>query len=295
MPMVKMGNIYYFMYMGIAILITVLAVAFLKNKSQKFRHWFVFGLIMVAFTLHFMKVFIWPYTTVEAVFTKVSFENICAVSTLIFPFLYFTKNKTLKDYMIMVGMASGILTIIFPVDAMSEYFNGEVIGFRSAFNLEIIRFYSAHILLFLVPFLMMRFKMHKLSIHRAYRAPLLLILVLVLIFVNELLITALDWVPKEDLFNPDKRNPSFIFGVRGDLTGLGLIIGIFVPYFMRIHPLTGVKFFWPVLWLVIPAIVYGGLITLIFMFIYDTQETLLFFKKILRLNPRKHKEVDISD
>ncbi|PKK96733.1 MAG: hypothetical protein CVV58_04880, partial [Tenericutes bacterium HGW-Tenericutes-3] len=219
--------------------------------------------------------------TVEHIFTKVSFENICAGSTLLFPFLYFTKNKTLKDYMIMVGMASGIITFIFPVDAMSDYFNGGYLGARSAFNLEVMRFYLAHFLLFLVPFLMMHYQMHELSIHRAYRAPLLLILVLVIIFINELVLTALDWVPKNDLYDPSKRNPSFIFGVRGDLTGLGVFLGIFVPMFMRVHPLTGASFYWPVIWLVIPALVYGGLIVLIFMFIYDNQETKVFFSKIL--------------
>jgi len=283
------------MYITIAILLTVLAVAFLKNKSQRFRHWFIFGLIMVAFSIHFLKILIYPYTTVEYIFTKVSFENICAVSTLVFPFLYFTKNKTLKDYMVMVGMASGMITFIFPVDAMSEYFNGEIIGYRTAFNLEVMRFYFAHFLLFLVPFLMMRYQMHELSIHRAYRAPLVLILVLVLIFVNELVMTLLHWVPKEDLYDPSKRNPSFIFGVRGDLTGLGLFLGVFVPAFMRVHPLTGASFFWPVIWLIIPAIVYGGLISLIFMFIYDYHETKLFFSKILGVRPKEDSEAEVID
>lgn len=281
MPMVQMGNLYYFMYIAIAILLTIIAVRFLNNKNQKFRYWFIFGLIMVAFSIHFLKIFIWPYTTVEHVFTKVTFENVCAGSTLLFPFLYFTKNKTLKDYLIMVGMASGMLTFIFPVDAMSDYFNGGYLGARGAFNLEVMRFYLAHFLLFLVPFLMMRYQMHELSFKRAYRAPLLLILVLVIIFINELVITALNWVPKEDLYDPSRRNPSFIFGVRGDLTGLGIILGIFVPSFMRIHPLTGASFFWPVIWLMIPALIYGGLFVLIFMFIYDTKETKLFFSKIL--------------
>ena len=210
MPMVQMGNLYYFIYIAIAILLTVIAVRFLNNKSQKFRYWFIFGLIMVAFTIHFLKIFIWPYTTVDYIFTKVSFENICAGSTLLFPFLYFTKNKTLKDYMVMVGMASGIITFIFPVDAMSDYFNGGYLGARGAFNLEVMRFYLAHFLLFLVPFLMMRYQMHELSIRRAYRAPLMLILVLVIIYINELILTAFNWVPKADLYDPSKRISYFI-------------------------------------------------------------------------------------
>lgn len=294
MAYVQMGNIYYFMYIGIALLLTVLSVAFLKHKSQRFRYWFIFGLIMLGFVIHFLKVFIYPYTTVEYIFTKISFENICAVSTLLFPFIYFSKNKTLRDYMVMVGMASGILTLIFPVDAMSTYFNGEVIGQRGAFQIEVMRFYLAHTLLFLSPFLMMYFKMHELSIHRAYRAPLMLILVLLIIFINELVLTALHWVPKADLFNPDKRNPSFIFGVRGDLTGLGAILGIFVPMFMRVATPTSTQM-WPVVWLVLPAIVYGGMITLIFMFIYDTQETLAFFKHKLKISTDTGEEADLPE
>ncbi len=291
MPMVQMGNMYYFMYIAIAIVLTVFAVKFLNNKSQKFRYWFIFGLIMVAFTIHFLKIFIWPYTTVDNIWTKVSFENICAGSTLLFPFLYFTKNKTLKDYMIMVGIASGIITFIFPVDAMSDYFNGAYLGARGAFELEVMRFYLAHFLLFLVPFLMMRYQMHELSIRRAYRAPLMLVLVLVIIYINELVLTALNWVPKGDLYDPSKRNPSFIFGVRGDLTGLGLFLGVFVPGFMRVHPLTGVIFYWPVIWLIIPALVYGGLIVLIFMFIYDNEATKLFFGKILGIREKKDAKI----
>ncbi len=294
MAYVEMGNIYYFIYIGIALLLTVLSVAFLKNKSHNFRHWFIFGLIMLGFVIHFLKIFIYPYTTVDYIFTKVSFENICAVSTLVFPFIYFSKNKTLKDYMVMVGMASGILTLLFPVDAMSAYFNGVIIGQRGAFQIEVIRFYLAHTLLFLSPFLMMRFKMHELSIHRAYRAPLMLILVLCVIFINELILTALHWVPKEDLFNPDKRNPSFIFGIRGDLTGLGAVIGIFVPYFMRLTTATSTQM-WPVVWLILPALVYGGLITLIFMFIYDKQETIVFFKHILKLDTDHGKKADLPE
>ena len=283
---VEFGNLYYFIYIGIAILITVLTVLFLNKRSQNFRYWFIFGMIVFAFLVHFLKIFIPPYSThvpQGSILTKVSLENICAVSTVAFPFLYFTKNKTLKDYMIMVGMASGILTFMFPVDAISDYFNGYQIGQKTAFSIEVIRFYTAHYIIFAAPFLMMFYKMHTLSVKRAWRAPFALIVVLVIIFINEVIMTWLGWVPRSELFDPQFRNPSFIFGIRGDLTGIGAILGILVPVVFRSNPVTGEPHFWPVIWLILPTLVYGSLISFTFMFIYDKDNTIKYLKhKILR-------------
>ena len=292
MQIVQMGNIYYFIYIMLFIALTILSLIFLRNKSQNYRNRFIFGLAILNLFIHFAKIFIFPYTTVEYIWTKVSFENICAVSALTFPFAYFVKNKTLKDYMILVGMSSGIITFIFPVDAMSDIFNGAYLGYKEAFSLEVIRFYTSHFLIFLVPFLMMHYRFHTVSIKRAYRAPLMLILVLVIIYINELVITALGWVPKEQLYSPDYRNPSFIFGVRGDLSGLGAILGVFVPMFLRLHPLTGESFYWPVIWLVIPALVYGSMITLVYMIIYDGKNTKLYIKKMLGMHPRQQEVIE---
>jgi hypothetical protein len=292
MQIVQVGNIYYFIYIFAFFALTILSLIFLKNKSQKFRNRFIFGLAVLNLVIHFAKIFIYPYTTVEYIWTKVSFENVCAVSALTFPFLYFVKNKTIKDYMILVGISSGILTFIFPVDAISEYFNGAILGYKEAFSIEVIRFYTSHFLIFLVPFLMMQYKFHTLSIKRAYRAPLVLILVLVIIYINELVITALGWVPREQLYSPDYRNPSFIFGVRGDLTGLGAMLGAFVPVFLRIHPVTGELFYWPVIWLAIPAIIYSSLFTMVLMIVYDGKNTILYFQRIFGMHPREQKIIE---
>ena len=118
MATVEFGNLYYFIYIVLGIFATMLMVRFLKNKTTKFKYWFIFGMIIFNLMIHVLKIFIYPYTTVEYIWTKVSFENVCAVSALTFPFAYFLKNKTIRDYMVLVGIASGIITFIFPVDAM---------------------------------------------------------------------------------------------------------------------------------------------------------------------------------
>lgn len=290
MGQVQIFNGYYLVYILSAVILTLLSLKFLKNKSDKFRYWFIFTIIMVNFLVHFLKIFIYPYTLVDHVWTKVTFENVSATCVLLFPLLFFAKNKTLKDYMIMVGMSAGVLTFLFPLDTMSPIFNGSIdIGARSAFMIENIRFYFAHYILFLAPFLMMHYKMHELSIKRAYRAPFMLMLILLLIFINEVVLTLINWLPKEHLFDPSKRNPSVIFGPKEQFTGLGLMIGVFVPSFMMLtHPIYEFTFYVPVLWLILPVIIYGSMISLTFCIIYDKENTISFFRSIFK--PRLSQE-----
>jgi hypothetical protein len=198
---------------------------------------------------------------------------------VIFLFIFLAKNKTLKDYMVMAGIFSGLITFVFPINAISVNFDGEYLGKQNAFSLEVIRFYLSHFILFIVPFSMMHFDMHKLSFKRAYRAPILFFFVLILIWVNELVITILGWIPKENLYNPNKRNPSMIFGIRDEMAALMTIVIIFVPTFMKVHPVTGETFYWPVLWMIVPLIIYTSIIVLIFMLIYDREEMLNYIKK----------------
>jgi len=280
---VQFLNVFYFLYIFLAIFLTVLIVFFLKNKSDKTKKKFIIGIIFFNLFIHFVKIFIYPYTEVEFIFTKVSFENICAVSALTFPILYFTKSKILKDYMIIAGIASGIITFIFPVDAMSEMFNGEYFGIKHAFQLENIRFYTSHFLIFLAPFLIMHFKFHELSIKRMFYAPMLLILVLFIIYLNELIITSFGWVDANDLYDPNKRNPSFVFGIRGDIPDIVYMLLFIVPSFLLRHPVTNEVFFWPVLWQVFPVMLYGSMITLVFMFIYDKDNTINVFRNIYHM------------
>ena len=279
---VSMFNLPYFIYWMIGILLTLGFIKYLNKKSESFRYKFIYGLIVFNLFVHFAKIFIYPYNLISfpEIITKVSFENICAVSALLFPILYFAKNKVLRDYMVMVGIASGIITFFYPIDAMSDMFNAAYIGFKPAFSLEVIRFYTSHFLIFLAPFLMLHYKIHELSFKRFYFAPFMLLTILIIIFINEVLVTLVGWVPSEQLFDPEFRNPSFIFGVnsRTDLSGIGVVLGALVPNFLRVNPFFDGFAYFPVLWLLLPTLIYGSMIALAFMLIYDTDETLKFFK-----------------
>ena len=102
---VEVGNFYYFLYFAIAILITVSLILILKNKDDKVKNKVILFLLFSAFFLHFCKNSYLHLITrcFLKLYVKVSFENICAISTLVFPFIFLSKSKILKDYMIRNG------------------------------------------------------------------------------------------------------------------------------------------------------------------------------------------------
>lgn len=290
MPIIEIGNAFYFMYILIAILLTSLTIAFLRHKSDKFRYWFIFGILMVNLSIHFLKLLIFPYNDpyyVSHVWVKASLENICAFSVVLFPLMYFSKNTIIKDFMVMLGIASGILAITFPADAIGETFNAiPILYTKGAFDLETIRFYTTHFLLFLAPFLIMHFKQHQLSIKRIIYAPMLLTGLLFVLFFNELILSQLGWVPAgHQMMDPSGRNPSLIFGIKDlqSLTGIGTLFRILVPKFLTVNPFTGETFYWPVVWMIGPVFVYGSAMAFIFALVYDKQQTLAFVAETLNM------------
>lgn len=42
MAKVEIGNFYYFMYIAIGVVLTLIAVRFLNKKSSRFQYWFIF-------------------------------------------------------------------------------------------------------------------------------------------------------------------------------------------------------------------------------------------------------------
>ncbi|MFA5560685.1 MAG: hypothetical protein WC964_02805 [Acholeplasmataceae bacterium] len=292
---VEYFNVLYFLFIFLGIASIILTIWFLNKKSEKFRYWFLFGLLLSAFIIHFLKIFIFPYTLIDSgILRKVSFENVCAVSTLVFPWIYLSKNKTLKDFMVMLGITSGLLTFLIPIDAVSPFFDGRPLAewmgvegpvHRELFgigSLELVRFYYTHLIIILVPFVMMFYKIHQISIKRAFWPPIYLIGLMVVIFINELILTAVGWVPKVELFDPSKRNPSIIFGIKPDVKGMAMIVLIFVPSFMRLAHPSGFEYLLPVVWMIIPILIYGSIIAFIYCFIYDRAETKKFIKKLFR-------------
>lgn len=255
----------YFFYMGIFILFWVGSVLFLKNKSEAFKRRYIASILFFALILHFLKLLFPPYFGDDTAIRKITPENICALSTLTFPFIFLSKNSTLKDYMFYVGVLSGLLAVIIPIEALEKD--------AYIFAFDTIRFYVHHIILTVAPFLMVSSGLHQLNYHRLYRVPLLFLTVLGIILINEIILIELGIVQMRnmDLFDVESyRNFSMIFGPREIFPGAVNLLSFFVPTFMTkipFGPFAGQIKYWPIIWMLIPSYVFvGGLSFLLSIF-----------------------------
>ena len=85
--------------------------------------------------------------------------------------------------------------------------------------------------------------------------------VLMIIMVNELILVALEVVPRglSGILDPTFRNESFIFGPNQDITIVLDFILFFVPdVFTKIPigPNAGKELYWPLIWMLVPAYIY---------------------------------------
>ena len=129
---VRYLDFFYFMYIALGVGFFFACYFFLRGKSARFISRFLFTIIALNFILHFCKQFFSSYRAeLPGSLKKSTAENICAVSTLIFPFIYLSKNKTLKDYMFYMGVLSGIAATLLPVEAVGH----------APFDVDVIRFY----------------------------------------------------------------------------------------------------------------------------------------------------------
>ncbi len=256
----EIGNVYYYLlFLFILTNITILSVFIVNKKSVKFNKIFIFSILLSGFILHFLKLLFppyhhdWPYSL-----SSISFENLCAVSTLIFPWLYLSKNQFLKDYMVLVGLISGLVSIIFPYQSA---------GFERI-SFDIIRFYYAHFVLFLAPLLMLHTNLHHFNLKSIFKIPFLVYGSLILILANEVILITLGIVSGDinTLLDPSIRNSALIFGPNPYTSGLNWLYSPLVPDVLKTIPYgenAGQPMYWPIIWMIIPVYLFVCLIGVI--------------------------------
>jgi hypothetical protein len=258
MKQLQLFNEAYYIYIGFFLACLIGSMFFLKNKSEEFKKRFISSLLFFSLIVHFCKLLFPPYASDPHAIRKITPENICALSTLVFPFIFLSQNKVLKDYMFYIGVLSGTLAIFYPLEAFG----------KDALSFDTIRFYVCHTIITVAPLLMVSTGLHKLDYHRIYKVPICFLLVFVIILVNEIILMEIGQVPLRsmDLFATGDdfyRNFSMVFGVTENFEALEPILTFFTPEFLMRIPFgehAGEKKYWPILWAVGPVFVYiGGL------------------------------------
>ena len=173
-----LANINWLSYFFYNILIALICVGFyflMRNKSDKAKYYTIITLLIIGIFVHFSKLLIPEYqNTMPDSIIEVTLSSPCAISALTFPFIYLSKNKTLKDYLVVFGVISGVATLLFPLDIQG----------KSMFDIDVVRFYVAHLIILLTPLFTYIFKIHTLTKKWIKHTILLFLLVLLIIVIN---------------------------------------------------------------------------------------------------------------
>ncbi len=226
----------------------------LRNASVKVQKGVLFGLLAFGLLLHFLKVYIPPYSVDEARMLRDSwFVNICGANIALFPFFFWSKNDKIKDYMFYIGVLSGLIALFYPQEPIAKV---DQLGEQ----LDIVRFYYHHWMVLAVPLLMVLFGHHKLSYKRILSAPTGLLLLMLFIMLNQIFQSELGYIPLRDqgaFFEIGYKNTSYIWGP-GTNDAIGDFLALFTPDFFKTVPVgefAGQTKYWPWFWMIIPVYV----------------------------------------
>ena len=286
---IAMFNGWYFFWLILAGGATAGLYFLLRNKGTFVQKSVLFGLLVIGLLLHFLKVYIPPYSVDEARMLRDSwFVNICGANIALFPFFFFSKNQKIKDYMFFIGCISGLLALVYPEEPMAK-------TNQAGEQLDMIRFYYHHWMVFAVPLLMVLFGHHKVSYKRILIAPTGLLLLMLFIMLNQIFQSELGFIPlrdRGDFFGIGYKNSSYIWGP-GTNDAIGNILATFTPSFFTIVPVgefAGQVKYWPWFWIIVPAYVLVTPLAFLLALIFDHASFTADVKRIWRfIRPRKQK------
>ena len=279
---IEMFNFWYFFWIILGAGAIVGLYFALRSAPNWARHTVLFGLLAFGLLLHFLKVYIPPYSVDEARMLRDAwFVNICGANIALFPFFYFCKNKYVKDYMFYIGMLSGLIALFYPqeplakVDQLGEFW-------------DIVRFYYHHWMVMAVPMLMALLGIHRPSYKRILSAPIGLLLLMLFIMLNQLFQSELGYIPlrSDDMFHINYKNTSYIWGP-GENDAIGNFLALFCPDFFKTIPVgefAGQTKYWSWFWMIFPAFILVTPLSFAISMVFDRKS---FVSDVQRLTGRR--------
>ena len=265
---IAMFNGWYFFWLILSAATITGLYFLLRNKSHRTQKLVLFGFLAFGLLLHFLKVYIPPYSVDEARNLRDSwFVNICAANIALFPFMFWSKNRKIKDYMFYIGVISGLIALLYPQEPIAK-------TNQAGEQLDMIRFYYHHWMLLAVPLLGVLWGHHKLSYKRVLSAPTGLLLLMLFIMLNQIFQSELGYIPlrnQNDFFDIGYKNTSYIWGP-GTNDAIGNFLAWFTPDIFKTVPVgqyEGQQKYWPWFWLIVPVYVIVTPLSFVIALIFD--------------------------
>ncbi len=276
---IQMFNFWYFFWLLLLSALTVGLYFLLRGRSAGVQKGVLFGLLVLGLALHFLKALIPPYSgDEERLLRDIWFINICGANIALFPFLFFSKSKRVWDYMFAIGVISGLLAILYPIEPIEK-------ADQLAETLDIIRFYYHHWMLLAVPLLYVAFGHHKLSYKRVLSAPTGLLLLMLFVMLNQIFQSELGFIPprsEEGFLAIGYKNTSYIWGP-GENEGIGKFLASLCPRIFKtvpVGPYAGEEKYWPWFWLIVPAYILVSAVTFLITLPFDIKSLKADIKRL---------------
>ena len=256
--MIAVFNKYHMILLGSTLAIFLILIIFflwLRTKSSKATKIGIAILLFANLLLHCLRIVFPPpwanfYPFAYQYITPIS---ISAVNAITFPFIFLMKSRTLKDYMFYFGIITGGLALLVPGNSLGRHY----LAFDS------IRFFITHGAICIAPILMVMCGHHRIDWRRAWRAPVIMPVVLAIILVNEIILTAMGIVGQTmDLLLSDTyRNGAMVFGPEPNGGIASDVMAALTPEIFKtaLHdiPRTNISkgdtLFWPIIWILVPG------------------------------------------
>lgn len=264
---IEMFNGWYFLWLALSAGAIVGLYIALRRASYKVQRGVLFSLLAFGLLLHFLKVYIPPYSVDEARMLRDSwFVNICGANIALFPFFFFSKNKKVRDYMFFIGVLSGFIALVYPEEPLAK--TNQLGEFW-----DIVRFYYHHWMLMAVPLLSAILGHHRPSYKRVFSAPVGLLLVMLFIMLNQLFQSELGFIPVRngDMFDINFKNSSYIWSP-GNNEPIGNFLALFCPDFFKTIPVgqyAGQQKYWPWFWMIFPVFILVTPLSFLVSMIFD--------------------------
>lgn len=251
----KYANFPYFLYIFIAFAFTATLFFALKNKSDKTKKITIFIFVTINTLQRIFTQFLYPQY--EAGFSYIcSAYTLCSLFIIIYPFIFISESKLLKDSIFFFGSTAGLFAILIPYAAIAEQ--------REAFCAETIRYYICHILLFTTSLLPVILKIHKVNYKNAFKIPLVFFVAQAIVLLNDMLFISsgnLENWNADTLYEGLKfMNPGWSMRPNEGFTAVNDIIRTLSPKIFYYNS-AGEEFTWPILWSAVPYYVAITLLT----------------------------------